>query len=61
MSATDEAAGNAADQQARLRKPLVHEYVAEQLRREIALGLFAPRKSLPPERESSRPCSASAS
>jgi GntR family transcriptional regulator, transcriptional repressor for pyruvate dehydrogenase complex len=40
----------AADQQAR-RQPLVHEYVAEQLRREIALGLFASRSSLPPERE----------
>jgi GntR family transcriptional regulator, transcriptional repressor for pyruvate dehydrogenase complex len=39
-----------ADQQAR-RQPLVHEYVAEQLRREIALGLFASRSSLPPERE----------
>jgi GntR family transcriptional repressor for pyruvate dehydrogenase complex len=50
MSASEEAAGNAADQQAR-RQPLVHEYVAEQLRREIALGLFAPRSSLPPERE----------
>jgi GntR family transcriptional regulator, transcriptional repressor for pyruvate dehydrogenase complex len=33
------------------RQPLAHEYVAEQLRREIALGLFAPRSSLPPERE----------
>jgi GntR family transcriptional regulator, transcriptional repressor for pyruvate dehydrogenase complex len=40
----------AADQQAR-RQPLVHEYVAEQLRREIALGLFSSRSSLPPERE----------
>jgi GntR family transcriptional regulator, transcriptional repressor for pyruvate dehydrogenase complex len=50
MSASEEAAANAADQQAR-RQPLVHEYVAEQLRREIALGLFAPRSSLPPERE----------
>jgi len=50
MSASEEAAGNAADQPAR-RQPLVHEYVAEQLRREIALGLFAPRSSLPPERE----------
>jgi GntR family transcriptional regulator, transcriptional repressor for pyruvate dehydrogenase complex len=40
----------AADQQVR-RQPLVHEYVAEQLRREIALGLFASRSSLPPERE----------
>jgi GntR family transcriptional regulator, transcriptional repressor for pyruvate dehydrogenase complex len=40
----------AAGQQAR-RQPLVHEYVAEQLRREIALGLFASRSSLPPERE----------
>jgi len=39
-----------AGQQAR-RQPLVHEYVAEQLRREIALGLFASRSSLPPERE----------
>jgi GntR family transcriptional repressor for pyruvate dehydrogenase complex len=39
-----------ADQQAR-RQPLVHEYVAEQLRREIALGMFAARSSLPPERE----------
>jgi GntR family transcriptional regulator, transcriptional repressor for pyruvate dehydrogenase complex len=39
-----------ADQPAR-RQPLVHEYVAEQLRREIALGLFASRSSLPPERE----------
>jgi GntR family transcriptional repressor for pyruvate dehydrogenase complex len=29
----------------------VHEYVAEQLRREIALGLFRSRSSLPPERE----------
>ncbi|HEX3926070.1 MAG TPA: FCD domain-containing protein [Streptosporangiaceae bacterium] len=29
----------------------MHEYVAEQLRREIALGLFRPRSSLPPERE----------
>ncbi|HEY7144148.1 MAG TPA: FCD domain-containing protein [Streptosporangiaceae bacterium] len=33
------------------RQPLAHEFVAEQLRREIALGLFAPRSSLPPERE----------
>jgi GntR family transcriptional regulator, transcriptional repressor for pyruvate dehydrogenase complex len=40
----------AADQQAR-RQPLAHEYVAEQLRREIMLGLFAPRSSLPPERD----------
>jgi GntR family transcriptional regulator, transcriptional repressor for pyruvate dehydrogenase complex len=40
----------AADEQAR-RQPLAHEYVAEQLRREIALGLFASRSSLPPERE----------
>ncbi|HEY7013778.1 MAG TPA: FCD domain-containing protein [Streptosporangiaceae bacterium] len=48
MSASEEVA--AADQPAR-RQPLVHEYVAEQLRREIALGLFAPRSSLPPERE----------
>ncbi len=40
----------AADPRAR-RQPLVHEYVAEQLRREIALGLFASRSSLPPERE----------
>jgi GntR family transcriptional regulator, transcriptional repressor for pyruvate dehydrogenase complex len=40
----------AADQQAR-RQPLVHEYVAEQLRREIALGLFSSRSSLPPERQ----------
>jgi GntR family transcriptional repressor for pyruvate dehydrogenase complex len=40
----------AADEQAR-RQPLAHEYVAEQLRREIALGLFAPRSSLPSERE----------
>jgi GntR family transcriptional regulator, transcriptional repressor for pyruvate dehydrogenase complex len=39
-----------ADEQAR-RQPLAHEFVAEQLRREIALGLFAPRSSLPPERE----------
>lgn len=38
------------DEQAR-RQPFAHEYVAEQLRREIALGLFAPRSSLPPERE----------
>jgi GntR family transcriptional repressor for pyruvate dehydrogenase complex len=29
----------------------VHEYVAEQLRREIALGLFRSRSSLPTERE----------
>ncbi len=50
MSASEEVAATAADQQAR-RQPLVHEYVAEQLRREIALGLFAPRSSLPPERE----------
>jgi GntR family transcriptional repressor for pyruvate dehydrogenase complex len=35
----------------RRRQPPVHEYVAEQLRREIALGLFRPRSSLPPERE----------
>ncbi len=35
----------------RRRQPLVHEYVAEQLRREIALGLFTSRSSLPPERE----------
>ena len=48
MSASEEVA--AADQPTR-RQPLVHEYVAEQLRREIALGLFAPRSSLPPERE----------
>jgi GntR family transcriptional regulator, transcriptional repressor for pyruvate dehydrogenase complex len=48
MSASEEVA--AADHPAR-RQPLVHEYVAEQLRREIALGLFAPRSSLPPERE----------
>jgi GntR family transcriptional repressor for pyruvate dehydrogenase complex len=40
----------AAENQAR-RQPLVHEYVAEQLRREIALGLFTSRSSLPPERE----------
>ena len=40
----------AVDQQAR-RQPLVHEYLAEQLRREIALGLFSSRRSLPPERE----------
>ncbi len=40
----------APDEQAR-RQPLAHEYVAEQLRREITLGLFAPRSSLPPERE----------
>jgi GntR family transcriptional regulator, transcriptional repressor for pyruvate dehydrogenase complex len=33
------------------RQPLAHEYVAEQLRREISLGLFAPSSSLPPERE----------
>jgi GntR family transcriptional regulator, transcriptional repressor for pyruvate dehydrogenase complex len=33
------------------RQPRVHEYVADQLRREIALGLFASRRSLPPERE----------
>lgn len=39
-----------ADEQTR-RQPLAHEYVAEQLRREIALGLFAPSSSLPPERE----------
>jgi GntR family transcriptional repressor for pyruvate dehydrogenase complex len=39
-----------AGEQAR-RQPLAHEYVADQLRREIALGLFAPRSSLPPERE----------
>jgi GntR family transcriptional regulator, transcriptional repressor for pyruvate dehydrogenase complex len=41
---------SAVEEQAR-RQPLAHEYVAEQLRREIALGLFAPRSSLPPERE----------
>lgn len=35
----------------RRRQPPVHEYVAEQLRREIALGLFRSRSSLPPERE----------
>jgi GntR family transcriptional repressor for pyruvate dehydrogenase complex len=39
-----------ADQQAQ-RKSLAHEYVAEQLRREIALGLFTARGSLPPVRE----------
>ncbi len=38
------------DQQVQ-RKSLAHEYVAEQLRREIALGLFASRGSLPPVRE----------
>ncbi len=32
-------------------KSLAHEYVAEQLRREIALGLFTARGSLPPVRE----------
>ena len=32
-------------------KPLAHEYVAEQLRREITLGLFTVRGSLPPVRE----------
>lgn len=37
-------------QQARPRS-LTHEYVAEQLRREIALGLFTARGSLPPVRE----------
>jgi len=39
-----------ADQQAQ-RKSLAHEYVAEQLRREIALGLFTARGALPPVRE----------
>jgi hypothetical protein len=34
------------DQQAQ-RESLAHEYVAEQLRREIALGLFTARGSLP--------------
>jgi GntR family transcriptional regulator, transcriptional repressor for pyruvate dehydrogenase complex len=38
------------DQQAQ-RSSLAHEYVAEQLRREIALGLFTDRGSLPPVRE----------
>jgi GntR family transcriptional repressor for pyruvate dehydrogenase complex len=33
------------------RKSLAHEYVAEQLRREITLGLFSARGSLPPVRE----------
>lgn len=47
MSVSEEVAG---DEQAP-RQPLAHEYVAEQLRRQIALGLFAPRSSLPPERE----------
>lgn len=32
-------------------KSLAHEYVAEQLRREIALGLFTAHGSLPPVRE----------
>jgi GntR family transcriptional regulator, transcriptional repressor for pyruvate dehydrogenase complex len=40
----------AADQPPRHQR-LVHEYVAEQLRREIALGMFVSRSSLPSERE----------
>jgi GntR family transcriptional regulator, transcriptional repressor for pyruvate dehydrogenase complex len=41
----------ATDEEQARRQPLAHEYVAEQLRREIALGLFASRSSLPPERD----------
>jgi GntR family transcriptional regulator, transcriptional repressor for pyruvate dehydrogenase complex len=42
----EEAAGSPAR-----RQRLAHEYVAEQLRREIALGMFASRSWLPSERE----------
>jgi GntR family transcriptional regulator, transcriptional repressor for pyruvate dehydrogenase complex len=36
---------------ARISQPRAHEYVAEQLRRHITLGLVPPGESLPPERE----------
>ena len=50
--APDQAASErAASDQGAARQPRAHEYVAEQLRREIALGLYASRSSLPPERE----------
>src|SRR3954452_21058009 len=35
----------------RLQQPKAHEYVAEQIRRHIALRLIAPGESLPSERE----------
>ena len=34
-----------------IRQPRAHEYVAEQIRRHIALRLIAPGQALPPERE----------
>jgi GntR family transcriptional regulator, transcriptional repressor for pyruvate dehydrogenase complex len=44
-------AGEVRTDQQPQRNSLTHEYVAEQLRREIALGLFTGRGSLPPVRE----------
>ncbi|MGH3276581.1 MAG: FadR/GntR family transcriptional regulator, partial [Streptosporangiaceae bacterium] len=52
MALSEEVAPDqAAPDQAASRQPRAHEYVAEQLRREIALGLYQSRSSLPPERE----------
>lgn len=38
----------------RLERPRVHQYVAEQIRREITLHLISPGEALPPERELAR-------
>jgi DNA-binding FadR family transcriptional regulator len=37
-----------------IEQPRAHEYVAEQIRRQIGLGIIAPGETLPPERELAR-------
>ena len=59
MAAGDSADSSRDDAEVRpifdaIEQQRAHEYVAEQIRRQIGLGIIAPGEALPPERELAR-------